>query len=67
MLRLYKPLENQEIFNLHNMLEHIVCSVWCEANGDDCNSKIHPDFKVIYDSYDWLKQGLMIFMKHVKD
>lgn len=37
------------------MLEHLVCNVWCEANGDACSSKIHPNFKDIYDNYDWLK------------
>lgn len=55
MLRFYKPLKNHEIFRLHEMLEHLVCNVWCEANGDVCSSKIHPDFKDIYDNYDWLK------------
>lgn len=55
MLRLYKPLDNHDIFQLHSMLEHLVCSVWCEASNDDCCSKLERDFKVIYDSYDWLK------------
>lgn len=55
MLRLYKPLEDHEIFKLHAILEHLVCSVWCEACDDDCNSKISDDFKDAYNTYDWLK------------
>lgn len=56
MLRLYKPLDNRDIFKLHTMLEHLVCSVWCEANnGETCESKLNADLKVIYDSYEWLK------------
>lgn len=55
MLRLYKPLKDHEIFKLQTMLEHLVCSVWCEACNDDCSSKLNKDFKEIYDSYDWLK------------
>jgi hypothetical protein len=37
------------------MLEHLVCSVWCEANKDVCATKLDADFKKIYDSYDWLR------------
>lgn len=44
MLRLYKPIEH-EIFKLHQMLEHLVCSVWCEACEDACESKLEEDFK----------------------
>lgn len=55
MLRLYKPLIDHEIFKLHSMLEHLVCSVWCEACADACSTKINADFKVAYNSYDWLK------------
>lgn len=55
MLRLYKPLKDHEIFKLHSMLEHLVCSVWCEACNDACYTKLDAAFKDIYDSYDWLK------------
>lgn len=55
MLRLYKPLIDHEIFKLHSILEHLVCSVWCEACEDDCSTKLNADIKDIYDSYDWLK------------
>ena len=59
MLRLYKPLDNHDIFKLHTMLEHLVCSVWCEANNiDSCESKLNADLKDIYDSYDWLKKEI---------
>lgn len=58
MLRLYKPIEH-DIFKLHTMLEHLVCSVWCEANEDDtCESKLNADLKAIYDSYEWLKDKI---------
>lgn len=55
MLKLYKPLENHDIFKLHTMLEHLVCSVWCEACEDACSTKLNAEFKEIYDSYPWLK------------
>jgi hypothetical protein len=38
------------------MLEHLVCSVWCEANDDPCETKLNSDFKTLYISYDWLKK-----------
>jgi len=54
MLRLYKTIDH-DIFKLHGMLEYLVCSVWCEACDDACETKLHADFKVLYDKYDWLK------------
>lgn len=54
MLRLYKSIDH-EIFQLHEMLEHLVCSVWCAACDDLCETKLNAEFKVLYDSYDWLK------------
>lgn len=57
MLRLYKPLKDHDIFKLQTMLEHLVCSVWCEANADEtCESKLNADIKEIYKYYDWLKK-----------
>lgn len=55
MLRLYKPIVH-DIFKLHTMLEHLVCSVWCEACDDACDTKLNADFKEIYDKYGWLKK-----------
>jgi len=56
MLRLYRPIEH-DIFKLQTMLEHLVCSVWCEANVDEtCESKLNADFKIIYNSYKPLKK-----------
>lgn len=55
MLRLYKPIEH-DIFKLHEMLEHLVCSVWCEACEDACETKLNADFKAFYDKYDWVKK-----------
>ena len=41
------------------MLEHLVCSVWCEACDDECNSKLEGvDFKDIYNEYKWLKKDV---------
>lgn len=54
MLRLYKPIDH-DILKLHSMLEHLVCSVWCEACDDACESKLNAEFKVLYDKYSWLK------------
>ncbi|VAX23387.1 hypothetical protein MNBD_IGNAVI01-2489 [hydrothermal vent metagenome] len=66
MLRLYKPIQH-DIFKLQSMLEHLVCNVWCEANsGESCESKLDADFKVIYDSYDWLKKEIdVIYTKFI--
>ncbi|ELR69319.1 hypothetical protein C900_05145 [Fulvivirga imtechensis AK7] len=55
MLRLYKPITH-DIFKLHVMLEHLVCSVWCEACDDACETKLNAEFKTLYDSYAWLKK-----------
>lgn len=58
MLRLYKPIQH-DIFKLQTMLEHLVCNVWCEANNDDtCESKLNDEFKIIYNSYEWLKNDV---------
>ena len=67
MLRLYKPLENHDIFKLHIMLEHLVCSVWCEANNrETCESKLNADFKKLYNSYEWLKKKIdVIYSKSI--
>lgn len=55
MLRLYKPIKH-DIFKLQDMLEHLVCQVWCEAGNETCESKLNPDFKLLYNSYGWLKK-----------
>ncbi len=58
MLRLYKPITH-DIFKLQPMLKHLVCSVWCVANAvDNCESKLHADFKVLYLAYGWLKTAV---------
>jgi len=44
MLRLYKPITD-DIFKLHQFLEHLVCSVWCGADDNSCESKLQDDFK----------------------
>jgi hypothetical protein len=57
MLRLYKPIPH-DILKLHEMLEHLVCSVWCEASVDDCETKLNADFKNLYLTYSWLKEDV---------
>ena len=47
MLRLYDPIQH-DIFTLHTLLEHLVCSVWCEACDDICDDKLQDQFKAIY-------------------
>lgn len=58
MLRSYNPI-NHPIFTLHTMLEHLVCQVWCNAsNHNTCSDLLQADFQVIYNKYDWLKNGV---------
>lgn len=47
MLRLYTPIQH-DIFTLHNLLEKVVCDVWCTACDDSCDSKLEQAFKNIY-------------------
>lgn len=47
MLRLYTPIQH-DIFTLHNLLEKVVCHVWCAACDDPCDSKLEQAFKDIY-------------------
>lgn len=47
MLRLYKPIEDDEIFKLHKTLENLVCDVWCTANENSAESKMNADLKNI--------------------
>lgn len=47
MLRLYTPIKH-DIFTLHNLLEKVVCDVWCKACDDSCDSKLEQAFKDIY-------------------
>lgn len=58
MLRLYKPIQH-DIFKLQQMLEHLVCHVWCTANEDECcEDKLDADFKIVYLAYGWLKENV---------
>lgn len=59
MLRMYQPITNHPIFSLHSMLEHLVCEVWCNANeGTNCEDILQPQFRVIYNTYAWLKNDV---------
>lgn len=55
MLCLYKPIKH-DIYKLHEMVEYLVCHVWCEADDIACESRLHKDFKPLYAKYDWLKK-----------
>lgn len=55
MLRIYSPIVHP-IAILHEMLEHLVCEVWCKAtNTNNCIDLLRSDFKDIYDCLGWLK------------
>lgn len=56
MLRLYKPIEH-EIFELNDLLKHLVCCVWCEADGNTCDSKFQDELKPLL-SYSYKKRPL---------
>lgn len=47
MLRLYTPIKH-DIFTLHNLLEKVVCDVWCTADNIPCDDKLEQEFKDIY-------------------
>jgi hypothetical protein len=58
MLRTYRPIIHP-IFYLHNQLQHLVCQVWCNASDyNDCAELLDDNFKLIYDSYPWLKADI---------
>lgn len=59
MLRIYKPIDANPIYKLHTMVEHLVCEVWCKADGNDCLNKLNADFKTIVYAYDWLKRDVV--------
>lgn len=55
MQRTFHPIQH-EIFNLHSMLEHLVCEVWCNASDDNtCVDLLNADFEQAYNAYAWLK------------
>ena len=47
MLRLYTPIENDDIFSLHEIIEHLVVDVWCKADSKLCSSKMSDELKAI--------------------
>jgi len=48
MLRLYKPIINHDIYNLHKILRDLVCNLWFNADEEDCESKLSTEIKSIY-------------------
>lgn len=49
MLRLYKPIVDDDIFKLHKTLETLVCDVWCKADDNSFEEKFSDDLKKIVD------------------
>lgn len=45
MLRFYKPIDKDEIFQLHVILEHLIVDVWCKADSKSCSAKMNADLK----------------------
>lgn len=59
MLRTYKPLGDHSIFVYQEHVEHLVCSVWCEAkDGINCQDLLTQKFRDIYINRDWFKTGV---------
>ena len=58
MLRVYQPITNHPIYTLHSQLEHLVCEVWCNASATPCENLLQPNFRIIYNSYLWLKTDI---------
>ena len=48
MLRLYKPIKD-DIFKLHNILEGLVCNVWCKADNEDFDTKASDELSNLLD------------------
>ena len=65
MLRVYKPITHP-LFKLHLMVEHLVCEVWCKADDKDCLTKIQPDFLIIVNAYDWLRDAILAIYSECK-
>lgn len=66
MLRLYKPLEADAIEELHSLVEHLVNHVWCEADENDCLSKLKDKFVILVETYDWLKSDVLEIYEECK-
>lgn len=64
MLRTYFPILHP-IATLHEMLEHLICEVWCKADKiNNCIDLLHSDFKKIYEYLDWLKSDVDYIFEH---
>jgi len=59
MLRVYNPIENNPIFELHNFAKHLVCDIWCESDENYCLPKIEAKYNIIVNAYDWLKESIV--------
>ncbi|BDS14552.1 hypothetical protein [Aureispira anguillae] len=57
MLRTFQLIDHP-IQNLHELVQHLVCEVWCKADENGYENKIHIDFKPIVDAYDWLENEI---------
>lgn len=59
MLHVYKPIENDPIFELHEFAEHLVIDIWCNANEINCFNKINGKYQILINSYQWLKDSIV--------
>ncbi|SFU19032.1 hypothetical protein SAMN04489724_0081 [Algoriphagus locisalis] len=59
MLRTITPKANDPIFGLQKLAEHIVCDLWCEADENDCLSKLKMEHETIVNAYGWLKDEIL--------
>lgn len=58
MLRTYKLIDDP-IFSLHQMTEHLVCQVWCNASREhSCQELLMKEFEAAYLEYAWLKDDV---------
>ena len=67
MLRVYKPIEADDIFELHLLVEHLVCEVWCKADNLDFNTKLLPDLQIYSKTYEWVGNGISKIYEKCKD
>lgn len=59
MLQAIKQPNNISINQLHNWINHLVCSVWCKADKAVAVENIlNNDFKALYHKYAWLKKDI---------
>lgn len=66
MLRTIIPKDDDPIFSLHKLAEHIVCDIWYNADENDWLDKLKEEHKGIVNAYSWLKTGISTIYKHCR-